>query len=82
MASAIAGAILGDSVGYGIGARLVDECIRFAAHAGYTEMKLWTNDILVSARRIYEGAGFRLIDQQPHHSYGHDLVGQTWSLDL
>jgi DNA-binding MarR family transcriptional regulator/GNAT superfamily N-acetyltransferase len=68
--------------GYGVGSRLVEECASFAKRAGYTELTLWTNDILVSARRIYEGAGFRLIDEQPHHSYGHDLVGQTWSLDL
>jgi DNA-binding MarR family transcriptional regulator/GNAT superfamily N-acetyltransferase len=68
--------------GYGIGARLVDECIRFAADAGYTEMKLWTNDILMSARRIYEAAGFKLVDEERHHSYGHDLVGQTWWLKL
>jgi DNA-binding MarR family transcriptional regulator/GNAT superfamily N-acetyltransferase len=68
--------------GYGIGARLVDECLRFAVDAGYTEMKLWTNDILVSARRIYEAAGFKLVDEERHHSYGHDLVGQTWWLDL
>jgi DNA-binding MarR family transcriptional regulator/GNAT superfamily N-acetyltransferase len=68
--------------GHGIGSRLVEECVSFAKNAGYRELRLWTNDILVSARRIYEGAGFRLIDQQPHHSYGHDLVGQTWSLDL
>jgi DNA-binding MarR family transcriptional regulator/GNAT superfamily N-acetyltransferase len=68
--------------GYGIGARLVDECIRFAADAGYTEMKLWTNDILMSARRIYEAAGFKLVDEERHHSYGHDLAGQTWWLKL
>lgn len=64
--------------GMGIGNRLVDKCLRFARQAGYREMMLWTNDVLVSARRIYERAGFTLIEQEKHHSFGHDLVGQNW----
>jgi DNA-binding MarR family transcriptional regulator/N-acetylglutamate synthase-like GNAT family acetyltransferase len=68
--------------GLGIGARLVDECIGFARRAGYRKVTLWTNDILVSARRIYEAAGFHLTREEPHHSFGRDLVGQYWELPL
>lgn len=68
--------------GLGIGGRLVDECIRFARRKGYRKIVLWTNDILVSARRIYQAAGFVLVSEERHHSFGHDLVGQYWELTL
>ena len=68
--------------GAGVGTRLVDECLRFARRTGYRRITLWTNDVLVAARRIYERAGFRCDRREPHHSFGHDLVGEYWSRDL
>lgn len=68
--------------GLGIGKRLVDECLRFARSAGYRKIVLWTNDVLAAARHIYEKAGFRLVEQEAHRSFGHDLIGETWELEL
>ena len=66
----------------GIGTRLVDECIRFARQAGYWKLTLWTQSLLSSARRVYERAGFHLVAEEPHHSFGADLVAQTWEMEL
>ncbi|MGI9092227.1 MAG: GNAT family N-acetyltransferase [Mycobacteriales bacterium] len=68
--------------GHRIGGLLVDACVEFARGAGYTRMRLWTNDPLAAAAHIYLSRGFRLIDEQPHHSFGVDLTGQNYELDL
>ena len=68
--------------GQGVGRQLVDACIEQARRAGYRKLTLWTNDVLVSARRIYQAAGFCLVKEWPDHKFGKDLVGQDWDLDL
>ena len=60
----------------------MDECLRFAERSGYTRIVLWTNDVLGAARRIYTRAGFQLDRREPHHSFGHDLIGEYWSREL
>ena len=68
--------------GLGIGARMVEEVLRFARQAGYAHITLWTNDVLADARRIYQRAGFTLDNESRHHSFGQDLTGQNWSRPL
>ena len=67
--------------GAGLGRHLVAQAVAFARSAGYRRMVLWTNDVLVSARRIYQAEGFLLIEEERHHSFGKDMVGQVWALD-
>jgi GNAT superfamily N-acetyltransferase len=68
--------------GHGLGGRLVDECLAFARRARYRRMILWTNHPLRTARHVYVSRGFALVREEPHHSFGVDLVGQTYELDL
>jgi DNA-binding MarR family transcriptional regulator/GNAT superfamily N-acetyltransferase len=68
--------------GLGIGKRLVEECIRFARQAGYQKMTLWTQSILHAARGIYKTAGFQIVQEKNHHSFGKDLTAETWELNL
>jgi DNA-binding MarR family transcriptional regulator/GNAT superfamily N-acetyltransferase len=68
--------------GLGIGAALIEECLRFAGEAGYRKVTLWTQSILVAARTIYQAAGFRRVREEPHRSFGHDLVGEYWERRL
>ncbi len=68
--------------GHGIGRRLVEECIRFSREAGYQEMTLWTQSILLAARHIYEQAGFHLVHSEPYFGINRELVSETWELAL
>lgn len=68
--------------GHGLGGRLVDECLAFARRARYRRMMLWTNHPLRAARKLYVSRDFALVREEPHHSFGVDLVGQTYELDL
>jgi GNAT superfamily N-acetyltransferase len=71
-----------DARGHGLGARLVDTCVTFARDAGYRRLRLWTNDVLTSARHIYLAAGFRMVEQEPSRNFGVELVEQTYELEL
>jgi GNAT superfamily N-acetyltransferase len=71
-----------DARGHRLGSRLTRECVEFARAAGYERMRLWTNDVLVAARGIYLAEGFRLVEEERHTSFGADLVGQVYELDL
>jgi DNA-binding MarR family transcriptional regulator/GNAT superfamily N-acetyltransferase len=66
----------------GLGTRLVEECMRFARRTGYHKLTLWTNSVLVAARHIYQKTGFTCVAEEAHHSFGHDLIGETWELAL
>jgi DNA-binding MarR family transcriptional regulator/GNAT superfamily N-acetyltransferase len=68
--------------GLGLGERLVEECIRFARRSGYKKLTLWTNSVLLAARHIYQKKGFKIVEQEENHSFGKDLVSETWELDL
>jgi GNAT superfamily N-acetyltransferase len=68
--------------GQGVGRLLVERCMTFARDAGYSRMALWTNDVLLPARSLYQKLGFTMTDAKPYRGFGHDLVGETWERDL
>jgi DNA-binding MarR family transcriptional regulator/GNAT superfamily N-acetyltransferase len=68
--------------GLGLGQRLIDACLGFARDRGYLKVQLWTNSNLTAARHLYRKAGFQLVESEPHRSFGHDLVSETWELTL
>jgi len=71
-----------DARGLGIGAALVEICIEYAIAAGYERMTLWTDSVLVAARRLYQSIGFELVESSSYHSFGHDLISETWEVEL
>lgn len=71
-----------DGRGHGVGGALVDTCLQHAREQGFRAVRLWTNDCLDAARHLYLARGFALVDEQPHRSFGADLIGQTYRLDL
>jgi len=68
--------------GLGIGARLVEEAVRFSRDTGYRKVTLWTHSVLIAARRIYERAGFKLVASETHQEFGKELTGETWDLEF
>ena len=68
--------------GLGVGRALVEQCVSSAREKGYAKMTLWTQSILVAARGIYQASGFHRVKEEPHHSFGVDLVGETWEMEL
>ena len=68
--------------GLGIGSSLVEQCVAFSREAGYQTLRLWTQSVLESARRIYTAHGFEMVETAPHRSFGHDLIGEYWELAL
>jgi GNAT superfamily N-acetyltransferase len=68
--------------GQGLGARLIDEALGFARHCGYRRITLWTQSDLIAARKLYQNAGFALVGREPHRSFGQDLIGETWELEI
>jgi GNAT superfamily N-acetyltransferase len=68
--------------GHGLGRRLVGECVAFARACGYRRITLWTQSILVAARKIYQDANFVLVESEPHRSFGQNLIGETWEREL